>query len=147
MNFDREYFGRLTIHDSKIDLGFAPLAIVLQRATNQLMKAKTPNAAALNIAIELSTSKLPDVGILSREQSLLNEMQSLAVDDDEEIYPGITASRVAEVFDTPECAAYRKICEPANRIGLTPEECDAIRGAYASRFPDCFPHFPKWLDS
>jgi len=147
MNFDRTYYGRLNINESKINLGCAELDMLLRRATNQLAKAATPRASKLQITMEFSTVPLLDASILNHEQALVNEMQSLMVEDSEEIYPGITAKRVAEVFVTPQCEAYRKLCHPQNRIGIPPDEVRRIIDEYRAAFPDCIPHFPLWVDS
>lgn len=146
MNMDRPYFGRVTVNDSKIKLGKTELIEVLKRLVVQLSEHKSPSTSRIQIIVELSTDPLPESSIMSREQTLALEMQSLIVDDSEEVFPGVTAARVAEVMVTPEYEAYRLICEPDKRIGVPDHDIALIRSTYFSMFPDCIMYFPLWVE-
>ena len=148
MNPQRSLFGRVTINGKRTDLGFATLNIMFIRAA-QVYASTQSRASEINIIIELSAAKLPDSSILNREaiveQSLL--AQIITDPNEESPFEGITMGRVQEAMASPEYAEWYQYCQPDNRIGVGPAEIHNSRIRYRLKFPDCEPHFPKWVES
>lgn len=148
MNPQRSLYGRITINSKRTDLGFATLSAMFIRAA-QVYQATQSKSSDLSVVLELSGVKLPDSSIMNREAMVEQSLAAQIVTDptEESPFEGITMGRVQEVMMSPEYASYSEICLPDNRIGLLPEEVAACKSAYVEAFPDCAPHFPKWIDS
>ena len=147
MNTDRPIYGRLTVAGNKHSLGHAPnLFEAFRRAAVSLSNLRVTDAHT--ILIELSFSKLADSTILDRETQLLHEMKDhMLTDPNIEIYPGVPLSRMHEAMMSPEYDAYNAVCQPDKRIGLDPETILQIKKSYEAAWPDCYRHFPLWVDS
>ena len=100
------------------------------------------------IQLELCKAKLPDATTFDKYMILEQQVaaQTLTNPDDESPFPGITIGRVTEVMMTSEYEACARICDPGNRVGLTGEQIEEILYNYTWAYPDCAPHFPKWVD-
>lgn len=145
MDLDKHLFGRLTIGSERIGLGNANVPILMQRIISQLQRAKP--GKTIRIVIELSNERLPEASIMNREQALTNEMSQLMADQSEEAFPGVTVERVQEVMSTQCYQEYARICEPHARIGLDADYIAERKDAYQRLYPDCAPHFPRWVES
>lgn len=144
MNPNRKTFGRLTINGDSISLGHATVREIIQRAIEQYGK-KRYEGEQLKMAIEISDMKMAgNESVLTREQQLEAEMQSLFTPVEAEVFPGVTAAEALEAFESPEYRAYEQICEPTKRIGVPDQTITEIREAYAQKFPNVFPHSPVW---
>lgn len=148
MNPQRSLFGRVTINGKRTDLGFATLNAMFIRAA-QVYAATQSRGSEINIIIELSAAKLPDSSILNREAIIEQSLvaQIITDPDEESPFEGITMGRVQEAMASPEYQAWAQLCQPDNRIGIDQDEIIRIADAYRSRFPDCAPHFPRWVES
>lgn len=148
MNLDRKLYGRLTIGKTQISLGFADPVELCRRLLEQYRTHKS-SSSNISVIIEWSSEQLA-ASLLSDDQRVIhefNQLMTLSSPDDPTDWPGITIGRVAEVSVTPEYQAYNLIAtHPDRRIGLTHEEIEAIKRAYFEAYPDCAPHFPKWID-
>lgn len=145
MNPDTPLYGRITTGQTRTSLGRAAISTLMIRAMEQIRK--TRHAETLVIQIELSPSKLQDSSTFDRHSILAAEQAQLAVDSSsgESPFPGISLARVAEAIASPEYAAYEKICDPEQRIGLNEATIKSITESYSSAFPDCFSSFPRWV--
>lgn len=148
MNPQRSLFGRVTINGKRTDLGFATLNAMFIRAA-QVYAATQSRGSEINIVIELSAAKLPDTSILNREAMVEQSLAAQIVVDPSEESPfeGITMGRVQEAMASPEYQQWAAYCDPANRIGIDQDQVTKVADAYRSRFPDCAPHFPRWIES
>lgn len=147
MNLERDVYGRLTINGERQTLGRASVKLITQRFMEQY-KLATYRGEKLQLIIEISDDPFTSASLMSREQQLEAEMQSLInTNQDDEAFPGVTLARVSEVMATREYSDYEHICEPSNRIGVEPSQITSIRQAYTDLFPDCVQHFPLWRDS
>ena len=148
MNPQRSLFGRVTINGKRTDLGFATLNIMFIRAA-QVYASTQSRASEINIIIELSAAKLPDSSILNREAIVEQSLVAQIITDPNEESPfeGITMGRVQEAMASPEYARWYQYCQPDNRIGVDNTAIAEASHAYKTRFPDCAPHFPRWIES
>lgn len=146
MNLKRPLFGRITIGTTRSTLGKAEVSTMFVRAVEQMRKSRNDDGVVL---IELSFAPLPDTTKLDRvtmlEQEFANNITSDP--DAESPFPGITIGRVTEVMESAEYLAYEALCDPEHRAGVSQDHIDLVRQRYHDRFPDCFEHFPKWIDS
>lgn len=145
MNPNRKCFGRLTINDDRIDLGFASVQELIKRLVDKYT-AKRYDGEQLRLVVEISDTQLTHTSLLSREAQLEAEFQSLIVpaSDLDEIFPGVSTARVLEAYESESYQQYLLICDPNKRIGLSVAETDLIRDTYQSEFPDVFDHVPVW---
>lgn len=148
MNPQRSLFGRVTINGKRTDLGFATLNTMFIRAA-QVYASTQSRASEINIVIELSAAKLPDSSILNREAIIEQSVAAQIVTDPNEESPfeGITIGRVQEAMASPEYALWYQYCQPDNRIGVDDDSIHSAQHSYEARFPDCAPHFPRWIES
>lgn len=148
MNPQRTLFGRISINGKRTDLGHATLSTLFIRAAQVYNSTQSRNPE-INLTIEVSHAKLPESSILNREAMLEQSVaaQIITNPDDESPFEGITIGRVQEAMTSPEYAAWYQYCQPDNRIGVGPAEIHNSRIRYRLKFPDCAPHFPKWIDS
>ncbi|MGL5935893.1 MAG: hypothetical protein ACRCZI_09765 [Cetobacterium sp.] len=143
---DTLLFGRLTHNGKRINLGRAPITILLTRALEEMRKLRKSDEMV--IQMEFGTSKLPDSTTFDKLTVIEQQLaQNIMTDPNEESpFPGITIGRVTEVMMSPQYIAYEAICEPTKRMGLPDFDITMIRDSYVTKFPDCSPHFPKWID-
>ena len=147
MNLDRAYHGRVTLVGKKIKLGHARLPILIQRFAEEFKAARFTGAKITGV-FEFSSDPLPDAGLLDRETQLMHEMGALFADDLEEVFPGVTASRVADVMQSDQFNNYAQLAGyPEKRIGVDSQFIEDMRIRYEIAYPDCAPHFPRWVDS
>lgn len=146
MSPDSPLFGRITIGSARKSLGHAALSLLMIRAAEEIRRAK--HRDDLLITLEFSPSKLPDSTVFDRASVIEQQVASHCITDlsAESPFPGITVGRVAAVMMTPEYAAYEALCEPDRRQGLTTPEIERIMADYFAVAPDCYQHFPKWID-
>lgn len=146
MSPETPMFARLTYKGTRTNLGRAPIHVLLTRAMEEMRKIR--KADEMVIQLEFGTSKLPDATSFNRITLLEQELAAKIITDAkaDSPFPGISVGRVVEVMGTKEYEAYESICKPDQRIGLSQVEIDLIRTAYADKFPDCFAHFPQWVD-
>lgn len=147
MSPDSKFYGRLSIGANRSSLGHAPMKVILIRASEQIQKAK--HREDMIITLEMSPSRLPDSTVFDKAAVIEQQLSSSVITDPdvESPFPGITVGRVAEVMMTPEYVAYEAICSPDKRMGLSQPDIDRITQEYFRVCPDCFEHFPKWIDS
>jgi hypothetical protein len=148
MNLNRVMFGRINIGSKRHSLGQANLATLLIRMRSILDSARVDSKEVL-ITVEMSTSALPESSTFSRESQIEQSLASLMITDadEESPFPGITIGRVAEVMSSPEYQGYALVCEPDKRIGVPDSHIELLRTQYQLFAPDCFEHFPRWVDS
>lgn len=146
MNLDTPLFGRLTVSGKRITLGRGTISTLMIRAVEQVKQIRLSEDGV--IQIEISKAKLQDATTFDKYSILEQQVaaQTMTNPEDESPFPGITIGRVAEVMMTPEYEAYEKICDPANRVGLTTWQILDIKSAYHSVALDCVEHFPKWIN-
>ena len=151
MNLDRKLFGRVTIDSKPISLGHATIVDLAKRLIEQYRLARASPNGKVSILVEISHDRIPELGLLDEEQQLLRQFNSMLNEsslDEPTDWPGITMSRVVEVSAMPEFEAYKLLAtNPNKRLGLTQLQIERIREAYRRAAPDCFEHFPKWIDS
>ena len=147
MNPTRKMFGRITINGKRESLGASPYPILIQRAI-QLMDRSRVDGKEIFVTFEISSIPLPEASIFSRESQIEQSLASLMITDadEESPFPGITIGRVAEVMSSPEYQGYALVCEPDKRIGVPDSHIELLRTQYQLFAPDCFEHFPKWVD-
>lgn len=145
MSPETPMFARLTHGAKRINLGRAPINVLMIRAMEEMKKIRKADEMVLQL--EFGTSKLMDSTTFDRAAIQEQEFaQNLVTDRDAESpFPGITIGRVADVMMTPEYTAYEAICEPEKRMGLSQPDIDRITQEYHAIAKDCFPHFPKWI--
>lgn len=148
MNPTRPLFGRLTINSKRTDLGHATFPQLLQRAAQTFIASRS-DSRDLNIIMEVSAAQLPDSSILSREQQLEQSIAAHVVTDGDEESPfeGITIARVQEAMSSQEYSRYAEMCLPDKRLGVPDDLIFMAREAYRDAYPDCFEHFPRWIES
>ncbi len=148
MNPQRNLFGRITINGKRTDLGHTTLSTMFIRAA-QVYNSTQSRSPDINIILELSGAKLPDSSIMNREAIIEQSVAAHIVTDPNEESPfeGITMGRVQEAMASPEYQTWAHYCLPDNRLGVTSGDIVSAEAAYIERFPDCSPHFPKWVDS
>lgn len=148
MNPLRPLFGRITINSKRTDLGHAPISQLFLRAT-QIFQSQRSSSPDITIVMEVSAAKLPDSSIMNREMQIEQSLAAQIVTnpDEESPFEGITIGRVTEVMATREYEQMAHICIPANREGLTVDEIENIKYRYRIEYPDCAPHFPRWVES
>jgi hypothetical protein len=148
MNLQRQLFGRLTINGKRYDLGYTTMSQLLLRLA-QVYSAHRSSSQELIVTFEASGTKLPDSSVLNREQMLEQSLAASIVNDPNEESPfeGISMGRVQEVMLSPEYEAWAYYCLPANREGITHDLIEFAQIAYRDKFPDCAPHFPKYIES
>jgi hypothetical protein len=148
MNPARSLYARMTLNGKRTDLGFAAINIIFVRAA-QVYQSTPSKGSEITMTLELSASKLPDTSILNREAMVEQSLAAQIVTDPSEESPfeGITMGRVQEAMASPEYATWYQYCQPDNRLGVDVQSIQDARQSYLERFPDCFPHFPKWIDS
>lgn len=146
MSPETPLFGRLTLGSNRVSLGRAGFATLFLRAANELKKQRVGDDTV--IQLELSRNRLPDSTTFDKAAIIEHSIaaRTLSNDDDESPFPGITVGRVAEVMMSQEYQAYEAICEPTKRMGISNPEIHEIASAYKEFAPDCFDHFPKWVD-
>lgn len=146
MSPETPLFGRLTLGSNRVSLGRAGFATLFLRAANELKKQRVGDDTV--IQLELSRNRLPDSTTFDKAAIIEHSIaaRTLSNDDDESPFPGITVGRVAEAMSDSRYIAYAHVCEPVNRIGAGQLDIENIRFAYQNKFPDCFDHFPKWVD-
>jgi hypothetical protein len=147
MSPDTPMFGRITINANRISLGRAGTTTLLIRVAQQLRKLRPTDDAV--VQIELSRNNLPDSSTFNK---LAREEQQFAARvitdlDAPSPWPGVTVGTVARAMESPEYIAYNEICDPQKRMRLSDAEIQRIIDAYATLFPDCISHFPKWIES
>lgn len=147
MSPETPMFGRLTHGAKRINLGRAPIHILMTRAIEQMRNFRKQDE--MIIQLEFGTSKLMDSTTFDRAAIQEQEFVTQVITDmdAESPFPGITIGRVSEAMSSPEYEAYARVCEPVGRQGLNSAEVELIRFNYQSKFEDCFPHFPKWVES
>lgn len=148
MNPTRSLYGRITINNKRTDLGFATINTLFIRAA-QTYTSTQSKSSELNIVVELSGAKLPDSSILNREAMVEQSLAAQIVTDPDEESPfeGITMGRVQEAMASPEYQEWYQYCQPDNRIGVGAATIHNSRMTYEHHFPDCAPHFPKFIES
>lgn len=148
MNPQRTLFGRISINGKRTDLGHATLSTLFIRAA-QVYNSTQSRSPEINLTIEVSHAKLPESSIMNREAIIEQSVaaQIITNPDDESPFEGITIGRVQEAMSSPEYAAWYQYCQPDNRMGVDPVLVNLARENYIIAFPDCAPHFPKWIDS
>ena len=146
MSPDTPLFGRMTIGSNRINLGRGGFNLLMVRATEQLQKHRVNDDTV--IQIECSRNRLQDSTTFDKMQVVEQQLASQVITDmsAESPFPGITVGRVAEVMMTQEYISFEAICSPDKRLGLTMRDVERIQLAYFQAFPDCAPHFPKWID-
>lgn len=139
-------FGRITFGNQRISLGRESTSELLMRAAEQIRKNRIGDDTV--IQIEICRNRLPDATSFNRISLLEQELAAKIITDAkaESPFPGISVGRVIEVMGTPEYEAYFQTCQPDQRIGLSQTELDRIRQEYQLIAPDCYSHFPKWID-
>lgn len=144
MNPDRPIYARVTIGSQKIDLSKSPdLRTFIIRLTEQMGKSRL-DTDAVGI-VEYSFSSLPHNLTLDRETQLMHEMKGLYTPDDEEVFPGVTAARAVEAYQSESFKNYQLIAaNPDKRIGLSNGDIDLIKSLYFEEFPDVADHIPPW---
>lgn len=147
MSPDIAFFGRITIDGKRSTLGRSSYATILTRAAEQIRLARAKEESL--IQIEISRGKFLDSTTFDKSALMEQELaqNSLTDPNDESPFPGITVGRVAEVMESPEYQAYEAICDPHKRNGLAASYVNSIILEYHETFPDCHPHFPKWIHS
>jgi len=148
MNPQRQLYGRITINGNRTDLGFTTLNTMFIRAAQVYARTQS-RSPDINIIMELSAAKLPDSSILNREAIIEQSLAAQIVTDPNEESPfeGISIGRVQEAMTSPEYILWYQYCQPDVRIGIDPQEIQLAKDAYMKAFPDCAPHFPKWIES
>lgn len=145
MSPDTPMFARLTHGAKRINLGRAPLNVLMIRALEEMRKIRKQDEMVLQI--EFGTSRLMDATTFDRAAIQEQEFTSHLKNDPNEPSPfeGITMGRVAEVMMLPEYVAYEAICDPMKRQGMSQPDIDRITQEYHAIARDCFEHFPKWI--
>lgn len=140
-------FGRITFGSNRISLGRESTSELLMRAAEQIRKNRIGDDTV--IQIEICRNRLPDASSFNRAALLEQELAANIITDPkvESPFNGISVGRVCDVMALKEYEAYESICKPDQRIGLSNQEIDSIKKAYELAAPDCFDHFPKWIDS
>lgn len=148
MNPTRQLYGRITLNGKRTDLGFTTINTMFIRAA-QVYNSAQSRGSEVNIVLELSGAKLPDSSILNREAMVEQSLAAQIVTDPNEESPfeGITMGRVQEAMASHEYKAWAAFCDPDNRIGVIDYHISHARGRYEVAFPDCAPHFPKFIES
>ncbi len=147
MSPDTPLFGRMTLGSNRVSLGRGGFNILMIRASEQLQKHRVSDDTV--IQIECSRNRLQDATTFDKMQVVEQQLATKVITDHsaDSPFPGITVGRVAEVMMSPEYLAYEAICEPDKRMGLSMTDIEEILLAYHTFAADCFPHFPKWIDS
>lgn len=145
MSPETPMFARLTHGAKRINLGRAPINVLMIRAMEEMKKIRKQDEMVLQI--EFGTSRLMDSTTFDRVAIQEHQFNENIITDSnaESPFPGITIGRVAEVMMTPEYAAYEAICDPLKRQGLSQIDIQEITIAYHTIARDCFPYFPKWI--
>jgi hypothetical protein len=148
MNPQRSLYGRITINSKRTDLGYAPLNQLFLRAAQTYAMTRSDSRDLL-ITLEVSAAKLPDSSILNREAMVEQQLASAIIQDPDEESPfeGITIGRVQEVMATPEYETWAHLCIPVNREGVPHSQVQMVKMIYEDKFPDCAPHFPRYIES
>lgn len=145
MSPDTLMFARLTHGAKRINLGRAPINVLMIRAMEEIKKIRKQDEMILQI--EFGTSRLMDSTTFDRAAIQEQEFTSHLKHDPNEPSPfeGITMGRVAEVMMLPEYVAYEAICDPMKRQGMSQQDIDSITIQYRNAARDCFDYFPKWI--
>lgn len=148
MNPQRTLFGRISINGKRTDLGHATLSTLFIRAA-QVYNSTQSRSPEINLTIEVSHAKLPESSIMNREAMLEQSVaaQIITNPNDESPFEGITIGRVQQAMASPEYATWYQYCQPDNRIGIPDADIINAEARYIEAFPDCAPHFPKWIES
>lgn len=146
MNQDIHLFGLLSINDSEYPLGHAAPNQLLIRAS-QIMQSHKGEALTLTIRMSktqiISLTSAPE----DQERALFESSIASAPPADEvELVPGVTVQQAFDAESSPEGQAYKRICDPEKRIGLSQSIIDEIITAYRSRFPEIWHLYPVWQD-
>jgi len=146
MSPDSVLFARMTVGSSRIDLGRAKLPVLLIRMVEELRKVRPAEEAV--IQLEMSRSKLMDASSFNYASLIEQQLAAQVIADPsvESPFPGVSLGRVADVMSSPEYDRYLHICEPSKRMGLTQDVILTICTEYLAFAPDCYEHFPKWID-
>jgi hypothetical protein len=145
MSPDTPLFGRVTINGNRVSLGRAGTTTLLIRLAQQLRKIRPTDDTV--IQVELSRNNLPDSTTfdkLAREEQQFAE-RVITDKDAPSPWPGVSVGTVALAMESLEYIAYNEICDPEKRMGMSDSEIQRITDAYATLFPDCISHFPKWV--
>lgn len=146
MNPDTPLFGRLTLGSNRITLGRAGFTTLFLRAATEIQKLRVNEDVILQL--EMSRGKLPDSSSFNSDAIVEQQLAAQIVTDQtvESPFPGISVGRVVEAMSSLEYEIYERFCEPSKRMGLKEVHwIDAVMN-YQDKFPDCYPHFPKWID-
>ena len=144
---DTLMYGRLTHKGKRTTLGRAPISTLMIRAVEEIRKLRKTDDTV--IQIEISVSKLLDSTTFDSHALLEQEFATQLITDldQESVFPGITMHRVGQAMGSESYLNYSMLCEPEKRIGFSNSHIEEWRERYRSEFPDCFPHFPKWIES
>jgi hypothetical protein len=147
MSPDTPMFGRVTINGNRISLGRAGTTTLLIRLAQQLRKVRPSDDSV--IQVELSRNNLPDSTTFDKLAREEQQFAERVITDRDALspWPGVTVGTVALAMESPEYIAYNEICDPQKRIGMSDLKIQRIIDAYATLFPDCISHFPKWIES
>lgn len=146
MNPNAKLFGMIKINDSEYSLGNSTFGQLLIRATQ--VAANHKGEASL-ISIRMSKADLmtfnesPEEILRAQFESNLATAPAAA---EVELFPGITVQQAYDAEATPEGQAYKQICNPSKRLGLTQITIEQIKVAYYNRFPSIAPFYPVWQD-
>jgi hypothetical protein len=147
MSPETPLFGRMTHNGKRINLGRAPTHVLMTRALEEMRKLRKSDE--MIIQLEFGTSRLQDATTFDKMQVVVQQLAAQIITDVdvESPFSGITVGRVAEAMASESYANYSMLCEPDKRIGFADSIINDWRTRYSQEFPDCFPHFPKWIDS
>lgn len=148
MNPSRSLYARITINGNRTDLGFTTFSTILLRAA-EVFRTTQSRAADITITMEVSAAKLPDSSILNKEQIIEQAMAAQIITDENEESPfeGVSIGRVREAMASLSYSLWAEMCDPEKRIGFDFEYIEQARLNYERDFPDCAPHFPKYIES
>ena len=147
MSPDTPLFGRLTIGANRVSLGRGGTTLLLIRIAEQLRKLRPSEDAV--IQIELSRNSLPDSSTFDKLARAEQQFGERIITDENapSPFPNITVGRVAQAMASIEYESFYEIAsDPEKRMGLSQFDLEAIRSNYELAYPDCAPHFPKWVD-
>lgn len=148
MNLNRKLYAQITVGNTTSTLGAADLDTITLRFRNHLASARLTDTTL--VTFRVSHSPIEDSLSNNPASKLAMEFESLLENDPEadSPYEGISMGRVHEAMESIEFAEYQRIAsKPDNRIGFSLEVINLITNNYRNRFPDCFAHFPLWVDS
>jgi hypothetical protein len=147
MNPHRRLYARLTINDKKYDLKSPPgIAELAQRLAAQYRAHKYTGEKLVGI-LEFSFEPLPNLSILSREQQLEAEFDSMINKDPDNIIfeeTGLTNRQLGEIWNDELFQTYQTLCEPEKRIGVDESFIQDIKLRAHEKFDPHLDLISKW---